>query len=147
YRNFFYFRCSLMRFCTVFLPLWLLLYQLPVEAQEVEDIQELEEEAAEIEMEDVERPGATEINVKNADIAAVIRIFSKKTKRNYILDERIKGKVSIYLPGKISSDEAIRILDSVLQLKGFTAVPIGDNLLKIIPAREARQTTIPTITS
>ena len=91
------------------------------------------------------KDSSTEINVKNADLAAIIRIFSKKTKRNYILDERVSGKVSIYLPGKVSSTEAIRILDAVLSLKGFTAVPIGENLWKIIPSREARQTTIETV--
>lgn len=90
--------------------------------------------------------GNTEINVKNAEIAAMVRIFSKKTKRNYILDEKVKGKVSIYLPGKVSADESIRILDSVLALKGFTAVPIGENLWKIVPASEGKQSTIPTIT-
>ena len=88
----------------------------------------------------------TEINVKNADIAAIVRIFSRKTKRNYILDEKVRGKVSIYLPGKVSSDEALRILDSVLALKGFTSVPIGENLWKIVPSKEARQSTIPTLT-
>lgn len=92
------------------------------------------------------KDSTTEINVKNADIAAVVRIFSKKTKRNYILDERVKGKISIYLPGKVSSSEAIRILDSVLALKGFTSVPIGENLWKIVPSKEAIQSTIPTKT-
>ena len=31
------------------------------------------------------KDSSTEINVKNADIAAIIRIFSRKTKRNFIL--------------------------------------------------------------
>ena len=88
---------------------------------------------------------ATEINVKNAEIEALIKVFSRKTKRNYILDERVKGTVSIYLPGKVSPEEAIYILDSVLALKGFTTVPIGDNLWKIVPASEARQTTVPVV--
>ena len=87
----------------------------------------------------------TEINVNNADIAAIVKIFSQRTKRNYIIDERVKGKVSIFLPGKVSSDEAIRVLDSVLSLKGFSSVPIGENLWKIVPAQEAKQTTIPTV--
>lgn len=89
---------------------------------------------------------STEINVKNADIAAIVRIFSKKTKQNYILDERVKGKVSIFLPGKVSAEESNKILDSVLALKGFTSVPIGENLFKIVPAKEAIQSTIPTVT-
>ncbi len=90
---------------------------------------------------------STEINVKNADISAIVRIFGKKTKRNYILDERVKGKVSIFLPGKVSDEEALRILDSVLALKGFSAVPISENLWKILPAKEAKQSTIPTLTN
>ncbi len=92
-----------------------------------------------------EESDTAEINVKNADIAAVVRIFSRKTKRNYILDERVKGKVSIYLPGKIPANESQRILDAVLHLKGFTSVPVGENLWKVVPAKDAIQTTIPTV--
>jgi len=86
----------------------------------------------------------TEIHVRNADIAAIVKIFSKKTKRNYILDERVKGKISIHLPGKVSTAESIRILDALLALKGFSPVPIGTNLWKIVPIKEARQSTVPT---
>jgi len=95
---------------------------------------------------DYAKDSTTEINVKNADIASIIRIFSRKTKRNFILDEKVRGKVSIYLPGRVSAEESLRILDSVLALKGFSSVPIGDNLWKIVPSKEARQSTIPTLT-
>jgi general secretion pathway protein D len=44
----------------------------------------------------------------------------------------------------VSAEESLRILDSVLALKGFTTVPIGENLWKIVPSKEARQSTIPT---
>ena len=96
--------------------------------------------------EEYAKDSTTEINVKNADIAAIIRIFSRKTKRNYILDEKVKGKISIYLPGKVSAEESLRILDAVLSMKGFTSVPIGENLWKIVPSKEAKQSTIPTLT-
>jgi len=86
-----------------------------------------------------------EINVKNAEIAAILRIFSRKTGRNFILDERVKGKVTMYLPGKLTSVESLKILDSVLALKGFTTVPISENLWKVIPSKEAKQSTIPTV--
>lgn len=95
---------------------------------------------------DIAKDSNTEINVKNAEISSIIRIFSRKLKRNYILDEKVRGKVSIYLPGKVSAEESLRILDSVLALKGFSSVPIGDNIWKIVPSKEARQSTIPTLT-
>lgn len=88
----------------------------------------------------------TEINVKNADLGAIIKIFSKKTKRNYILDESVKGKVTIHLPAKVSDSESVRILEAILSLKGYTSVPIGENLWKIVPSKDARKSTIPTIT-
>ena len=94
---------------------------------------------------DANSNSSAEINVKNADIAAILRIFSRKTGRNYILDERVKGKVTMYLPGTIPPSESLKILDSVLALKGFTAVPIGDNIWKVIPSKEAKQSTIPTV--
>lgn len=104
-------------------------------------------ESTPAEIEAAERPGTTEINLKNAEIAAIIRIFSKKTGRNYILDENVKGKVTIYLPGKVSSGEAVRILESILALKGFTSVPVSENLWKIIPTKDAKQTTVPLVTA
>lgn len=86
-----------------------------------------------------------EINARNAEIANILRVFSRRLKRNYILDERVRGKVTMYLPGKLSAEQALTILDTVLALKGFAAVPIHDNTWKVVPAREARQTTIPTV--
>jgi general secretion pathway protein D len=87
-----------------------------------------------------------EINVRNADISAIIRIFSRRIKRNFLLDERVRGKVTMYLPGDVSAEDSLKILDSVLALKGFTAVPVSENLWKVIPSKEARNTTIPTYT-
>lgn len=137
-----------MRFLSAFIGIVLLgAVTVPSEAQrrpgrnQPEPAAEIQPAAA-----PAEGGGGTEINVKNADIAAVVKIFSKKTKRNYILDEKVKGKVSIYLPGKVTAEESLRILDSVLAFKGFTSVPISENLWKIVPIREARQATIPTIT-
>ena len=49
----------------------------------------------EIQTNDETDPKGSEINVKNAELESIIKLFGKKTKRNYILDERVKGKVSI----------------------------------------------------
>lgn len=112
---------------------------------EEDDVEEEEdEETASLSSTDADE-SSTEIHVKDAEISSIIKIFSKKTKRNYILDERVKGKVSIFLPAKVSDNEATRILDAILALKGFTTVPIGGNIYKIIPSKDAKKTTIPTV--
>jgi general secretion pathway protein D len=83
------------------------------------------------------------INVKDADISTILKVFSKRTKRNFILDERVKGTVTMFIPGELAPDDSQRILDTVLALKGFTTVPVGENLWKVVPSKEARQSTIP----
>ncbi|MGI6525766.1 MAG: type II secretion system secretin GspD [Bdellovibrionota bacterium] len=86
------------------------------------------------------------IIAKDVRLDSIIKIFSRKTNRNYIFDERVQGAVSISLPAdKASVKQAAQILDSILQFKGYTSVPIGENLWKIVPAKDAKQTTIPTI--
>lgn len=85
----------------------------------------------------------TVLNVKDADIATLVKTFSKLLKRNYIVDSNVKGKVTIHLAEPVTVAEALKIFDSVLLLKGFTTVPIGGNVYKVIPAKDASQTTIP----
>ena len=85
----------------------------------------------------------TLLNVKDAEISSLIKTFSKITKRNYIVDSNVKGKITIHLPTAVTMAEALRILDSVLLLKGFTTVPVGKNTWKVVTAKDAQQTTIP----
>lgn len=87
----------------------------------------------------------TILNVTDGEISALIKTFSKLTKRNYIVDSNVKGKITIHFPSEVTLEEALRIFESVLLLKGFTTVPVADNVWKIIPAKDAKQTTIPTI--
>lgn len=88
----------------------------------------------------------TKLNVTDVDISTLVKTFSALTKRNYIVDNSVKGKVTIHLPTAVTVPEALRIFESVLLLKGFTTVPMGENIWKVIPAKDARQTTIPTMT-
>ncbi len=87
----------------------------------------------------------TILNVKDAEIATLVKTFSKLTKRNYIVDSNVKGKVTIHLPTPVTIPEALRIFDSVLLLKGFTTVPVEGNTWKVVLAKDARQTTIPLV--
>jgi len=78
----------------------------------------------------------------DVDLPVLIKFMSEQTRRNFIFDERVQGKITIISPRKLTEDEAYNVFLSVLQVKGFTTVPLG-NTIKIVPAREARQDTIP----
>src|SRR5262249_8357097 len=87
----------------------------------------------------------TVLNVNDVELTSLIKTFSKLTKRNYIVDSSVKGKVTMHLPTPVTVEEALRIFDSILLLKGFSAVPVDKNTWKVITAKDAKQTTIPTL--
>jgi len=85
------------------------------------------------------------IDFENVDLQAMVRFISKITGKNFIVDDSVRGKVSIVTPDKVSVDQAYQIFLSVLNLKGFTAVQAGP-AIKIIPTKDARNVPLPLIT-
>jgi general secretion pathway protein D len=83
------------------------------------------------------------IDFNNVDIVVFIKFISDLTKKNFVIDERVKAKVSIVSPGKITVDEAYKVFESVLDVHGFSAIPSGE-ITKIVPAPEARTKNIKT---
>uniref|UniRef100_C6E067 General secretion pathway protein D n=1 Tax=Geobacter sp. (strain M21) TaxID=443144 RepID=C6E067_GEOSM len=78
------------------------------------------------------------LNFTDVDIATMVKFVSDLTGKNFIMDDRVKGKISVFSPAKLSNDEAYNVFTSVLELKGFTVVPAG-KVLKIVPTASARQ--------
>lgn len=87
----------------------------------------------------------TTLNFNNTDITAVIAAVSEMTGRNFIVDPRVKGKVTIISHQAMSSSEVYDVFLSVLKVHGFAAIP-GDNVIKIVPEVGAKQDTIRTAT-
>ncbi len=78
------------------------------------------------------------LNFSNIDIAALVKVMSELTRKNFILDEKVTGKVTLMTPTKISPDEAYQVFLSALEIKGFTAVEDG-KIIRIVPTATARQ--------
>ncbi len=83
------------------------------------------------------------IDFDNVDINLFIKFISELTGKNFIIDNAVKGKVTIISPTKISIDEAYKVFESVLEVHGFSTVPAG-SVIKIVPAVEARSKSIET---
>jgi len=79
------------------------------------------------------------INFVDIELPAITKFISDITGKNFIFDERLKGKITIIAPSKISVDEAFNLFTSVLELKGFTVIPSGTDAYKIVPSSEAKQ--------
>jgi len=83
------------------------------------------------------------IDFDNVDITLFIKFISELTGRNFIIDNAVKGKVTIVSPTKISVEEAFKVFESVLEVHGYTTVPAG-SIIKIVPAIQARTKNIET---
>ncbi len=76
------------------------------------------------------------INFNNVDIRIFIKFISNLTEKNFIIDRRVKGNITIISPKRISVDDAYKVFESVLDIHGFATVPAGQ-ITKIIPAPNA----------
>jgi general secretion pathway protein D len=88
--------------------------------------------------------GLVTMHFQDIEIAVLTKFISEITHKNFIIDEKVRGKVTIISPAKVTPDEAYAIFQSVLQVKGFTTVPSG-RVVKIVPSREAKQTGLPMV--
>lgn len=76
-------------------------------------------------------------NLRNADIRAVIAEVSRVTGKNFVIDPRVQGKISIISSTPMSNHELYQVFLSVLQVSGYAAIPSGD-VIKIIPNIDAK---------
>ncbi len=76
-------------------------------------------------------------NLQSADIRAVIAEVSRVTGKNFVIDPRVQGKISIVSSRPITDKELYPVFLSMLQVSGYAAIPTG-NIIKIIPNIDAK---------
>jgi general secretion pathway protein D len=90
------------------------------------------------------RGGSTKtisMDFDQVDIKVFIKFISELTGKNFVIDDKVRGKVTVLSPSKISVDEAYKVFESVLEVNGYTTVPAG-KVIKIVPSVEARQKSV-----
>lgn len=83
------------------------------------------------------------LNFTDVDITVFIRFVSELTGKNFIVDQRVRGNVTVIAPTRIPEADLYRVFESVLQAHGFSAVAAGQ-AVKIVPTTEARTMNIDT---
>ena len=79
------------------------------------------------------------LKLDNADIDVLIRTVADRTGKNFVIDPKVKGKVTVVATQPMNKNELYQVFLSILQVHGYTAVKSGE-VIKIIPAKEAKQT-------
>ena len=78
------------------------------------------------------------LNFSDVDISTMVKFISDLTGKNFVMDDRVKGKISVFSPAKLTTEEAFNVFTSVLELKGFTLVQGGKSLTKSVPTGAAK---------
>ncbi|MGV6858519.1 MAG: type II secretion system secretin GspD [bacterium] len=89
--------------------------------------------------------GNATLNLKDADIRVLIDTVSAITGKNFIIDPRVKAKVTVVSSQPMEAEELYQVFLSILQVHGFAAVQTGD-VTKIVPDVSAKQGPVPIVT-
>jgi len=86
---------------------------------------------------EVTADGRHTLNLKDADIQALIATVSEITGKNFIVGPNVQAKVTVVSAKPMKPDEIYDVFLSVLRVHGFAAVPAG-SMIKIVPEASAQ---------
>ena len=88
--------------------------------------------------------GTIHLNFRNVDILQIITLMSELTGRNFLVDDKVRGRMTLIAPQPVTRVEAYQIFLSALAMQGFTVVSQGP-ISKILPLRDAKTSPLPTV--
>ncbi len=91
--------------------------------------------------------GMVQLDFKDRELGDVIETMARSLNKNFIYDDRVRGRVTIISPSPMPVEQAEAVFESVLQVKGFTIVETPGGAHKIIPLRDAKETSVETVAS
>jgi general secretion pathway protein D len=87
-------------------------------------------------------PPRVSLNFDQVDIRAVVKTIGEITGINFVLDDKVTGTVTVMSPTDIPLADAYGVLESILEVHGFAAVPAG-SVVKIVPKPDAARQNLP----
>ncbi len=77
------------------------------------------------------------LNLKEADIETLIQTVAEVTGKNFVVDQRVQGKVTVVSTTPMDEAELYEVFLSILSVHGFAAIPSG-KVIKIMPETLAK---------
>jgi general secretion pathway protein D len=77
-------------------------------------------------------------NLQDADIISVIDAVSKETGKNFVVDPKVQGKITLISSKPIKPENVYQVFLSILESLGYSAIPSG-NVIKIVPNIESAE--------
>ena len=78
------------------------------------------------------------LNLKEAELQSLIETVAEITGRNFVVDPRVKARVTVISARPMDRKEIYEVFLSVLQVHGYATVEVGE-IIKILPDINAKQ--------
>jgi general secretion pathway protein D len=84
---------------------------------------------------------------KDTDIVEFVTIVGKNLKKTMIVDPNVRGKVNVRSYDVLTEEQYYQFFLNVLEVYGFAAVKMENNIVKIIRNKDAKTSSIPVVGS
>ena len=86
-------------------------------------------------------------NFKGTEIAEFINIVGKNLRKTMIVDPNVRGKVNVRSYDLLTEKQYYQFFLNVLEVYGFSAVEMDNNVVKIIRNKDAKTSSIPVVSN
>lgn len=86
-----------------------------------------------------------ELNFVDAELPAVVRALARFTGRNFVVDPRVKGQLTLISEAPVDAQTAFDMLSAALRMQGFAVVEAG-GMTRVVPEADARLQGVPVST-
>lgn len=84
-------------------------------------------------------------NFKGTDLTEFINIVGKNLKKTMIIDPNVRGKVNVRSYDLMTEEQYYQFFLNVLEVYNFAAIPIDNNIIKIIRNKDAKSAATPLV--
>jgi len=82
-------------------------------------------------------PERIALNFRDAEIDSVVGAFGHLLNRTFLIDPRVRGKITLETPTPVSRARAFELLQAALRVQGFATVDTG-TLIRVLPEADAK---------
>ena len=82
-------------------------------------------------------PDRITLNFRDAEIDAVIGAFGHLLNRSFLIDPRVRGKITLETPAPVTRQKAYELLQATLRVQGFAVVDSGQ-IARVVPEADAK---------
>ncbi|KGJ98115.1 type II secretion system secretin GspD [Thalassotalea sp. ND16A] len=84
-------------------------------------------------------------NFKGTEITEFINIVGKNLQKTIITDPKVRGKINVRSYDLLTEQQYYQFFLNVLEVYGFAVVEMDNNVIKVIPNKDAKSASIPVV--